>query len=219
MSIDPERRPNNGGPSLWAKCFDRLDIRPGERVLHVGAGTGITAPFSPNSSVGMAPSMPSRSTELWPSALEAGLRCTPKVEVIAGDARSCEVGEVDLVIASADMTHPAPLWLDRLADRGRLLIPLTAGWRGFLLKATRSGAAFAAEALGWLSIFPCAGGQDAAAERLRRALVRGYPKLRAFIAVRRRPTSRTAGTPDPTSGSRETFRCYWTPPTAAKSRA
>jgi protein-L-isoaspartate(D-aspartate) O-methyltransferase len=102
--------------------------------------------------------------------------------VITADGRSCDAGEVDLVVASAGMTHPAPLWLDRLADGGRLLIPLTADWRGFLLKATRSGAAFAAEALGWVSIFPCVDGQDAAAaERLRRALAKGFPKLRALL--------------------------------------
>jgi protein-L-isoaspartate(D-aspartate) O-methyltransferase len=78
VSIAPGRRLNNGGPGLWARCFDRLDIRPGERILHVGAGTDTTVRFSPNSSAGAARSMRSRSMELWPSALEQGLRATPR---------------------------------------------------------------------------------------------------------------------------------------------
>ncbi|HEY1543798.1 MAG TPA: rRNA adenine N-6-methyltransferase family protein, partial [Xanthobacteraceae bacterium] len=30
----------NGMPSLWARIFDRLGLRPDARVLQVGAGTG-----------------------------------------------------------------------------------------------------------------------------------------------------------------------------------
>jgi protein-L-isoaspartate(D-aspartate) O-methyltransferase len=182
VTIDPERRLNNGGPSLWARCFDDLDIRPGERVLHVGAGTGYYSAILAEL-VGRRGAV--HAVEIDRALAErarAGLASYPQVEVIAGDARTCDVGEVDLVVASTGMTHPAPLWLDRLADGGRLLIPLTARWRGFLLKVTRSGATYAAEAVGWVSIFPCVGGQDAAAaERLRRALAKGYPKLRALF--------------------------------------
>jgi protein-L-isoaspartate(D-aspartate) O-methyltransferase len=182
VSISPDRRLNNGGPSLWARCFDRLAIRPGERVLHVGAGTGYYSAILAELVGGNGAVHAVEIDQALAERARGGLVTYPQVEVIAGDGRSCDAGEVDLVIASAGMTHPAPLWLDRLADGGRLLIPLTGGWRGFLLKATRSGTAFAAEALGWVSIFPCAGGQDAAAaERLRCALARGYPKLRALL--------------------------------------
>jgi protein-L-isoaspartate(D-aspartate) O-methyltransferase len=31
---------NNGQPSLWAYLLDRLDLMPGEQVLHLGCGTG-----------------------------------------------------------------------------------------------------------------------------------------------------------------------------------
>lgn len=31
---------NNGQPSLWAFLFDRLGVAAGERVLHLGSGTG-----------------------------------------------------------------------------------------------------------------------------------------------------------------------------------
>jgi len=40
VAIDPARRLNNGLPSFWAHNFDYLDLRRGERVLQVGAGTG-----------------------------------------------------------------------------------------------------------------------------------------------------------------------------------
>jgi protein-L-isoaspartate(D-aspartate) O-methyltransferase len=38
--IDEGRDLNNGEPRLWAYLFDHLYVRPGERVLHVGTGTG-----------------------------------------------------------------------------------------------------------------------------------------------------------------------------------
>jgi hypothetical protein len=37
--IDEGRNINNGEPRLWAYLFDYLYVRPGERVLQVGAGT------------------------------------------------------------------------------------------------------------------------------------------------------------------------------------
>lgn len=40
VAIDAERGLNNGEPKLWARLFDRLGVRPSERVVHVGTGTG-----------------------------------------------------------------------------------------------------------------------------------------------------------------------------------
>ena len=38
VAIDRERDINNGEPKLWAKLYDKLAIKAGESVLHVGAG-------------------------------------------------------------------------------------------------------------------------------------------------------------------------------------
>ena len=40
VALDRARGVNNGEPSLHARCLDGLALRPGETVLHVGAGTG-----------------------------------------------------------------------------------------------------------------------------------------------------------------------------------
>ena len=40
IALDESRGINNGQPSLWAYLFDRLELVPGERVLHLGCGTG-----------------------------------------------------------------------------------------------------------------------------------------------------------------------------------
>ncbi|HEY1543799.1 MAG TPA: hypothetical protein VGG01_15415 [Xanthobacteraceae bacterium] len=91
------------------------------------------------------------------------------------------------MIVFSGATHPAPLWLDRLAPGGELLLPLTDdNWRGFLLRATRGRDGhpgrivlpharrqntFAATSIGAVGIFPCAGARDdVAAERLHATL-------------------------------------------------
>src|SRR5439155_21019084 len=71
-------------------------------------------------------------------------------------------------------THPASIWLDRLADGGQLLMPLTGGDRwGFFLQVTRRGTTFEARSLGRCGFIHCVGGRDeVAAVRLQRALRR-----------------------------------------------
>jgi len=114
------------------------------------------------------------------------LRPWPQVEVVHGDGRTHDPGEVDVIIVFAGSTHPAPLWLDRLAPGGALLMPLTGEncW-GFMLSATRcpdydaslivlptvrDPNRFEAVSVGPIGIFPCAGGREAgAAKRLQDA--------------------------------------------------
>src|SRR5205807_2498385 len=67
----------------------------------------------------------------------------------------------DVLVAFAGSTHPAPLWLDRLAEGGRLMMPLTGEDRlGFMLRAIRRSETFAAASIGSVGIYPCMGGRD-----------------------------------------------------------
>ena len=139
VAIDPAKNLNNGMPSLWARIFDHLALRPGGRVLQVGAGTGYyTAVLAEIVGTDGRVTAVEIDDELA-SRARANLAPWPQVEVVAGDGRTHDPGEVDTVIVCAGATHPAPRWLDRLAPGGELMLPLTAdNWWGFLLRATRS---------------------------------------------------------------------------------
>jgi protein-L-isoaspartate(D-aspartate) O-methyltransferase len=185
--IDATRALNNGLPSLWARSFDQLDLRRGQRVMQVGAGTGYYAAIlaevvGPEGRV-VAVEV---DAELAARARES-LAPWRNIEVVAGDGCTHDPGEVDIIIVCAGATHPAPLWLDRLAPRGQLLMPLTTDDRwGFLLRATRGDGrdtdlivlpkarhrdGFDATSVGPVGIYPCVGGRDdAAAKRLDAAL-------------------------------------------------
>jgi protein-L-isoaspartate O-methyltransferase len=107
--------------------FRRLDWKHCKRVMQVGAGTGYCAAVlaelvAPNGRVIAV----EYDGELAAKA-RVNLRPWGQVEVIHDDGRTHDQGEVDAIIAFASSTHPAPLWLDRLAPGGQLLMPLTAG--------------------------------------------------------------------------------------------
>ncbi|HWE07013.1 MAG TPA: hypothetical protein VG274_09910, partial [Rhizomicrobium sp.] len=40
VALDEDNEINNGQPSLWARVFDELNTQPGERILHIGCGSG-----------------------------------------------------------------------------------------------------------------------------------------------------------------------------------
>jgi protein-L-isoaspartate(D-aspartate) O-methyltransferase len=113
------------------------------------------------------------------AAARENLRPWAQADVVTGDGTTHDPGEVDAIITFAGMTHPGPLWLDRLREGGRLLMALTAADRwGFFLCAIRRGAGFHAVPFGRCGFFPCIGARDhEAAERLQQALreLKGEP--------------------------------------------
>jgi protein-L-isoaspartate(D-aspartate) O-methyltransferase len=75
-------------------------------------------------------------------------------------------------------TRPADIWLDRLNDGGRLILPLTSdkGFgenpenipiqrRGAVFGIKRSGSEFLAKWISAVAIFPCKGARDAESKR------------------------------------------------------
>ena len=107
------------------------------------------------------------------------LAALPTVSIIQGDGTSVAFDDADVIYVNAGCTKPVESWLDRLADGGRLILPLTSDQGGFggrsLERMASAGAVFRVERRGedylakWISpvaIFPCAGSRDEASERL-----------------------------------------------------
>jgi protein-L-isoaspartate(D-aspartate) O-methyltransferase len=93
----------------------------------------------------------------------------PNVAVVVGDGCLTDPGPCDEMLVNAGVTHPLPLWLSRLNDGGRLIVPLTMEFpnsnlgKGALLKITRLGAVFSAEFLPGVIpvvIYSCSSGRD-----------------------------------------------------------
>jgi protein-L-isoaspartate(D-aspartate) O-methyltransferase len=125
IALDESRGINNGQPSLWAYLFDHLDLVPGERVLHLGCGTGYYTAIIAElvGSVGRVTAVEIDAT--LAQKAQTALTDWPQVRVIHADGAGTSFEPVDAIVASAGATHPLPSWLDALRPGGRLLFPMT----------------------------------------------------------------------------------------------
>ena len=178
VGILPERQLNNGEPSLHAHLIHRASPRVGEHVVHIGTGTGyytailayLVGPSGRVTGIEYEPELAARA--------KANFAASPNVDIVEGDGALVSFDMADVVYVNAGCTRPAESWLDRLADGGRLILPMTAN-RGFgamptLERIARTGAVFRVERRGkeylahWISpvaIFPCSGNRDEVSER------------------------------------------------------
>ena len=185
VGIAPERHLNNGQPSLHAYLIDQASPAPGGHVVHVGTGTGyytaimahLVGPSGRVTGIEVEPELAARA--------KANFAGTPNVEIVEGDGALVSFDQADVIYVNAGCTRPAESWLDRLADGGRLILPMTSD-QGFGAKSPQqmasAGAVFRIERRGkdylayWISpvaIFPCAGSRDEASER---ALAEAFAK-------------------------------------------
>ena len=185
VGILPERHLNNGQPSLHAYLIHRAAPAAGDHIVHIGTGTGYyTAILAHLAGPSGRVTGIEYDGELAARA-RANLAATPNVEILQGDGALVGFDQADVIYVNAGCTMPAESWLDRLADGGRLILPMTSD-EGFgtksLERMASSGAVFRIERRGhdyfadWISavaIFPCAGSRDEASER---ALAEAFAK-------------------------------------------
>ncbi len=164
VSIDETRHLNNGAPSALASWLDALDIREGERVVHVGAGVGyysaiIAQVVGPRGSV-----VAIEVDEKLASRARANLAGWNRVEVVSGDGSYYDPGPVDAIFVNAGVMYPSSMWLDRLKVGGRLVYPLTfdadTGGKGCMLLVKRNGESYAARCIGFVMIYSCTSLRD-----------------------------------------------------------
>jgi protein-L-isoaspartate(D-aspartate) O-methyltransferase len=178
FAIDEARRLNNGQPEFWAQLLDKLDVRAGDRALHIGAGLGYYTAIVAEL-VGRGGSVVAVEIDATLAGrARANLASWKQVEVVSADGALLDPGQVDVIIVSAGATHPMPIWLAALRPGGRMLLPLTAGGtsHGAVFRIERSSQRdrFLATAISGVSIYPCAGARTPEGERdLAHSLARG----------------------------------------------
>jgi protein-L-isoaspartate(D-aspartate) O-methyltransferase len=103
--------------------------------------------------------------------LAANFAGAPNIRVVQGDGARVEFESADIIYVNAGATKPAEAWLDRLADGGRLILPLTAGEfpagdvrQRAVFRIERRGDDFLARRISGVAIFPCEGMRDAESE-------------------------------------------------------
>lgn len=162
VALTPGGPINNGQPSLHAVCLSALKIREGERILHIGAGTGY---YSAILSRLTGPAGSIQAYELEPELAkkaERNLTSYRNVTVVARSGSQGPLAASDVIYVNAGATEPLDLWLDALLPGGRLLFPLTPaeGFGGMLLVTKHSFEKWSAYFLMRVIFISCVGARD-----------------------------------------------------------
>jgi protein-L-isoaspartate(D-aspartate) O-methyltransferase len=176
VAIDAARNLNNGQPSFLASLIHAAGVRPGDHAVHVGTGTGYYTAILCH--------LAGSTGRVTGIEVDPGLaaRCRanlPEAEIVTGDGGRSAFAPADVILVNAGAARPADLWLDRLKDGGRLVLPLTTdkGFtppgavmestkpQGAVFVVTRQGCDFHAGRISATRIFPCAGLRDPGDER------------------------------------------------------
>jgi protein-L-isoaspartate(D-aspartate) O-methyltransferase len=186
IALAPERGVNNGSPSLHAYWLNALHPRAGDRIVHIGAGTGY---YSAILARLVGPGGHVVAVEFDPVLAEraaANLVGMENVTVVCGDGAEWPRDPADCVYVNFAVVRPALTWLDQLKLGGRLIFPLglasARGTRrdrhrlvgaGFLIERRKGG--FAASWLGEPS-FVSAEGVLAGSEEEQAALAAAFER-------------------------------------------
>lgn len=168
---------NNGQPSALARWISALDLKPGARVYHLGCGVGyytaiIAEVVGPSGSV-----IGSEVNGDLAARARENLSAYTNVEVHEADGAVMDPGDCDAMLINAGVTHPLSLWLDRLREGGRLVVPITMATTptigaGLMMKIVRQGESFSARGVTPVGIYSCINARDAALEPvLKKALM------------------------------------------------
>jgi protein-L-isoaspartate(D-aspartate) O-methyltransferase len=163
VSLAPARGINNGQPSLHAQCLAAVHPVPGERVLHIGAGTGYYTAILAEL-VGPAGAVVAYEIEPDLAALAArALAGRPQATVRADSATVGVMPVSDVIYVNAGVSDLPESWLDALAPGGRMVLPFTAdgGVGAMLVIAHDRPGHYRAHFFDRVAFIDCVGARDA----------------------------------------------------------
>jgi protein-L-isoaspartate(D-aspartate) O-methyltransferase len=204
VGLDPARGVNNGSPSLHALLLEALGPKPGDHIVHVGAGAGY---YSAILAELVGPSGRVTAIEFNAALAARAKQCLsnhPNVEVVCDDGARWPQGLANGVYVNFAAARPADRWIEGLAPGGRLVFPLGVPGprrpnsqgrhsdRGAALRVERRSAGFAARAVS-PAYFVCAEGafdaDPAHLARLRAAFdAGGLDTIRSLVWKRPAPS-------------------------------
>jgi len=172
VQVIAERHLNNGQPSGHAIWITRASIKAGEHVVHIGSGTGyytaimacLVGPSGKVTGIELDASLAARAKE--------NLSSYPNVLIVNGDGTSVPFDAADVIYINAGVTRPVVSWLERLTDRGRLILPMTANMAddppnatsGAVFRIERRTSQFSVQCISPVRIIPCDGARDETSE-------------------------------------------------------
>lgn len=172
VSLGGEANLNNGQPSLHAFCLAALAPKKGERVVHVGAGTGYYTTLLAKL-VGESGTVDAYEVDRGlAERARKNLCALTNVTIHARSGAEAPIPACDVLYVNAGATEPLAVWLDALRPGGRLLFPMTpdVGAGAMLLVKKHDDGTYSASFLIQALFVPCIGARnESTAQRLAQA--------------------------------------------------
>jgi len=161
VALDKSKGINNGEFFLHAAFLGAVAAKPGEAVVHIGAGTGY---YTAILATLVAPGGHVHAVEIDETLAERtrdNLASFENVSVICADATALELPKADLIYVNAGVVAPPISWLRALQPGGRIIVPWQANdMVGLAVLITRAEQGFSARALMPAYFIPCIGASD-----------------------------------------------------------
>jgi protein-L-isoaspartate(D-aspartate) O-methyltransferase len=167
VSLGGEGPFNNGQPTLHAFCLAAMELKKGDRVVHVGAGTGYYTTLLAKL-VGETGTVDAYEVEQeFVRRAVRNLAEFPNVAVHARSGAEGPLPDCDVLYVNAGATGPLDVWLDVLRPAGRLLFPMTPseGAGAMLMITKQRDEAFTARFLLQVQFVACIGARDETVEQ------------------------------------------------------
>jgi protein-L-isoaspartate(D-aspartate) O-methyltransferase len=195
VALDATRYLNNGEPSGLMAWLDTLDVGRGIRFLHIGCGAGYYTAIVAHAASSHGTVLALEADRALADVARRNLAAYANVEVRCDTGPKATDDQFDAVFVNAGATEILPAWLDRLAEGGRLLVPLTTTRSiygvggaeiglGHLLRVEHRADSYPARFISPVGIFHCIGART---ERGEQILLNAYERggLNAVRCLRR----------------------------------